>query len=767
MRIRFTIYSCLLLAGCNLFSPTSSSVDMSPDLRDSDSLADLQFSDVPDQWEDLGQPPDAIAADMATSRVWQSVAAGDEHACALTVSGVAYCWGFGGDGQLGNGDTATQVVPVRVEGPPFIEVVGGGEHTCGLDANRALWCWGYGGNFGTPGVHAQPIFVAGGPFSKLVVGTDTVCVIDEQDLAKCIGENDWGQIGLPSGEDVEVLTDIGGAPFPAIDIAAGNEFTCVLGTNNEVTCFGRDLAYPEDDEDADAFLTQPISTPTPLVSIDGGRAHACGQSADGTLFCWGEASLVETLTIGGGPTSAGEVPTVVDFVHYDAGDDVVCGLADDGLSYCLGSNYRAIQGKGSDNRDPSAAEPLERTAAASPFADLSLGERHGCGLTLDDRLLCWGRGFDGRLGNGELGWRDEPYPVDSSVVFSKAVLGEYHSCGLDDAGTLHCWGRGGYGALGTGSYDHAQLPTPVPALTLVAADAWESHTCGVLADGTAYCWGTDNSGALGNGSGGEVNLPALVQAAEPLSSISISDDSACAIGSTQSFCWGNDSEVGEDVGGNRQTPNALPAADHPAFVQLSAGTEHTCGIDAMGAAYCFGLNNLGQLGDGSNTTSRYQSVPVTGGLTFRLVRAGNNFTCGITTSDELYCWGIGARVPDGTNTNRTAPTVESEGLMWADVDLSTTSACAVTTSGDVYCWGAGGLGRLGTGTLATRNSPTPVDLPEPAVHVAAGGAHGCAVGESGQMYCWGSQEFGRLGDGLDTIANRPVPVTIDHLDLGQ
>src|SRR5262249_20057572 len=74
------------------------------------------------------------------------------------------------------------------------------------------------------------------------------------------------------------------------------------------------------------------------------------------------------------------------------------------------------------------------------------------------------------------------------------------------------------------------------------------------------------------------------------------------------------------------------------FKTISAGVHHTCALTVDGAAYCWGSNKRGQLGNNSKEDSLVP-VPVSGGLQFRLVTVDEYNTCAITTSDTAYCWG--------------------------------------------------------------------------------------------------------------------------------
>ena len=86
-------------------------------------------------------------------------------------------------------------------------------------------------------------------------------------------------------------------------------------------------------------------------------------------------------------------------------------------------------------------------------------------------------------------------------------------------------------------------------------------------------------------------------------------------------------------------------------LSVSAGEESSCGVISGGAAYCWGHNAYGQLGDG-DTTSRTTPVPVSGGVTFAQLGPGFRHTCGLTTGGAAYCWGSNelGQLGDGTTT---------------------------------------------------------------------------------------------------------------------
>src|SRR5437773_1731242 len=182
------------------------------------------------------------------------------------------------------------------------------------------------------------------------------------------------------------------------------------------------------------------------------------------------------------------------------------------------------------------------------------------------------------------------------------------------------------------------------------------------------------------------------------------------------------------------------------FAAVNAGGYHTCGVTTAGAAYCWGDNGSGLLGDGT-TTPRTGPVAVLGGLTFATVSAGRDHTCGVTTAGAGYCWGRNdySQLGDGTTTQRTSPVAVLGGLTFAVASAAWFYTCSVTTPGAAYCWGLNYSGQLGDGTTTPWPSPVPAGGGRTFAAVSAGGYHTCGVTSVGTAYCWGENldEIGR------------------------
>lgn len=248
-------------------------------------------------------------------------------------------------------------------------------------------------------------------------------------------------------------------------------------------------------------------------------------------------------------------------------------------------------------------------------------------------------------------------------MFAILTAGYYHTCGLTASGIAYCWGYNDSGQLGDGtSTADRSLPEPVFGGVLFAhltGGYW--HTCGLTAEGVAQCWGNDNWSQLG-------------------------DSARTTRGTTQPVAGGID------------------------FVYLRAGGRHSCGLSAAGSAYCWGWNGFGQVGDGTLTKEIIPTVVLTRGLLFGSISTGFNHTCGLTETGAAYCWGcnVNGQLGDGTTVNRSTPTRVVQSLAFAKLALGLNHSCGMTATNDLYCWGSNASGQLGDGTTTDRAVATAV-----------------------------------------------------------
>jgi len=156
------------------------------------------------------------------------------------------------------------------------------------------------------------------------------------------------------------------------------------------------------------------------------------------------------------------------------------------------------------------------------------------------------------------------------------------------------------------------------------------------------------------------------------------------------------------------------------FSQITAGYEHTCALTTTGQAYCWGPNNQGQLGNNLTTNSRIPvAVQMPAGVSFQFITAGVNHTCALTTTGQAYCWGLNNQGQLGNNltTNSRIPVAVQTpaGVSFQSITVGYAHTCALTSEGKAYCWGYGDSGQLGNNS--TTNSSIPLAVSSVGVNV--------------------------------------------------
>jgi len=300
-----------------------------------------------------------------------------------------------------------------------------------------------------------------------------------------------------------------------------------------------------------------------------------------------------------------------------------------------------------------------------------------------------------------------------------------------------CWGRGGLGQLGGG----VRGDTGNAATIVRGRINWRDlrvgrlDTCGVSIEGRGFCWGANQEGEIGVAfvSLDEATTsPIELDGGFRFKEVTVGWLHACGITSAnQTYCWGSNTsgQLGAGPDFSLLEGSRIPIAveGNRAFVQLSLGAVHSCGVTAGGVAYCWGENFAGQLGDGT-TLSHSAPSPVLTPLRFTFIATASGFASG-------------GNIP---------PPVPNPGLY--------AHTCALTSAGTPYCWGWNGNGQVGDGTTTSRLTPVPVAGNLTLATIALGGAYTCGM-QGNAVWCWGANAVGQLGRGsLSALSTVPVRV---------
>jgi len=717
-------------------------------VRATDQVGNLDLSPADWSWEIIG---------------FSSLAAGGEHSCALGTDNSLWCWGYNFIGQLGIGNTVVQkTTPTRSGSPAdawwYLGL--GSYHSCGIKLSSALlYCWGYNGNGqlgdGTTISKNSPAQIGASQWVEVAGGDNHSCGIKNAGTLFCWGDNDYGQLG--DGTTVDRLTPRQvGTDNNWMLIATGASHSCAVKTDNSLYCWGDNTSGQLGIGSVGGQQTSPLRVGLSVwAEVAAGKDHTCAiQDGSDQLYCWGSNSYGQ-LGIGSSGGNYGspqqESTASTDWMTLEVGDYFSCATELNGDVHCWGLNSTGQLGDGSlfNRNDP------VRSGNHLGYTQLALGSKHACARKSNGAIDCWGHNAWGNLGQGYSSYKNVPTRVGDLSDWnynSFSTIGENQACSIRSVSsdeTLWCAGSNNYGQLGDGATVNKQhLIQGDTATNWWMVEAGTFHTCGRKTDNSIWCWGQNNIGQLGDGTTADRISPVQIGAGPSWDYISAGFFHTCAKRSTGDlYCWGWNSsgQLGDGTTANRKSPTLVGGS----FIGVSTGNRHTCATKSANQLWCWGYNYYGQLGDG--TTANRKSPTQVAGTSWdpNKLTAGSYHTCAIQTDGKLFCWGWNAygQLGDGTQNNRKNPTQVGTATNWSKVSAGGSHACALKTTGTLWCWGYNWWGQLGDGTQTTRYSPVQIGTATDWVQVMTGTFYStCALKNDSTLWCWGYNESGQHGD---------------------
>jgi alpha-tubulin suppressor-like RCC1 family protein len=337
---------------------------------------------------------------------------------------------------------------------------------------------------------------------------------------------------------------------------------------------------------------------------------------------------------------------------------------------------------------------------------LSVGGAHACVVRQSGNVSCWGWNAYGQLGDG--GFLDRPFPADVPGVIGATDVSASvaHTC-VVAGGEVYCWGDNGRGELGDGTTEPRVAPTAIGLSGASAVSAGVSHTCALTMAGDVACWGGNGRGQVGNGTTDPVLAPQMVIVGDPVVSVATGNVHTCAAYMDgRVACWGANGggQLGIGMAGDDQTlPQMVPGVANA--VEVVAGRGHTCARSGDGSVFCWGVNDRGQVGNGSMMATPAPAMISAMSAVGLGTGSASSHTCA-STADGASCWGSNAQgqLGDGTTMNAASPVdmmlLETGPAHVATGGTGTSGAgytCILQMSGAVQCVGDGGLGQLGQG----------------------------------------------------------------------
>jgi alpha-tubulin suppressor-like RCC1 family protein len=382
--------------------------------------------------------------------------------------------------------------------------------------------------------------------------------------------------------------------------------------------YGSDATGAGDDVVGDMMVdaAPPLSC-TLLLGSD----HSCARrTADQSIWCVGDNQLGQ-LGRGG---AIGGFSTAI--MQVDLGGPVesaanrfnhTCAVMPDGTAKCWGQNDRGQLGDATYN---SSTAPLTVMNLAS-VVEIGVARTYTCARRSNGSITCWGDNASGQLGDGTVNPRTVPATSVTGLFAPPNVLalGASHGCTQLENGNGACWGVNTYGQLGDGTMMNRMQATPMPVTMVrqIAASGYSTSvaggsTCALRMNGTIACWGSNDFGQLGNG----------------------------AASATPSV-------------------NPVEVAGITGAVEIASGRYHVCARHGAGLVSCWGHNDGGQIGDGTQNIDRPAPVAVTLARPAVHIAGGGYHTCALLDDDSVYCWGYNAagQLGDASQTTQTSPVV--------------------------------------------------------------------------------------------------------------
>ncbi len=402
------------------------------------------------------------------------------HKAAITANGDLYCWGRNDHGQVGNGTTANQSIPIKILENVESVSLGWVSYSAAITANGDLYCWGQNdhgqiGN-GTTEDQTIPVKVLENVVS-VSMGHHSAAITTNGDLY-CWGENDWGQVGNGTRVDqvvpVKVLENVESVSLDGDNNAAitvdGDLYT--WGSNGNSQIGSKNAGHPQ---------TTPIKVLENVSSVSLDTAVAGAITTNGDLYCWGWNQYGQ---IGNGTTTNQRTPVKVlsDVKFFSFGLQKSAAITTNGDLYCWGDN-------GGNTKIP--------TRVLRNVTSISMSGWNKAAITTNGDLYCWGSNDFGQIGDGTTDDRWTPVKILGNVV-STSLYSGHTSMAITADGELYCWGRNSSGEVGNGTTTDQETPAKILE-NVISASFYQGNAMAITMDGELYSWGSNLYGEVGNG----------------------------------------------------------------------------------------------------------------------------------------------------------------------------------------------------------------------------------------------------------------------------
>jgi len=440
------------------------------------------------------------------------ITAGTAAMCALLSSNHIDCWGDNYFGELGDGTTINSDTPVEVQGIATATQItlAGEDHTCALLLSGHIDCWGdnhYGElGDGTTNSSLTPVGVKGvTTATQVTAGGVHTCALLSSGHIDCWGGNENGELGNGTATNSDTPAEVPGITT-ATQVSARWADTCALLSSGHIDCWGENNSGQLGDGTTGSSSDTPVEVEsiTTATQVSSGGVHTCALLASGHIDCWGDNHSGE---LGNGTTNNTDTPVEVQ------GISTATQITAEGEPTCarLSSGHIDCWGDSPTNRSETPVE----VQGISTATQVSAGEVDTCALLSSGQVDCWGDSAYGALGNG-MAWSTVPTEVlGLNLGASPVVLAGSASAVGQTTATVHATVNPNgvevtgcvfeYGPTGKYGLRTPCSPAPGSGTQPVAVTA----ILGGLSAGTTYHYRTSVTTTGGTRTGGDETFTTL------------------------------------------------------------------------------------------------------------------------------------------------------------------------------------------------------------------------------------------------------------------
>ena len=297
--------------------------------------------------------------------------------------------------------------------------------------------------------------------------------------------------------------------------------------------------------------------------------------------------------------------------------------------------------------------------------------------------------------------------------FKEISLGGSHSLAIDNEGQLWAWGNNSSGQLGDGTTSNKNNPTRITEnIKYKEISAGRNHCIAIDSEGNLWVWGDNSRGQLGDGTTISKNIPNKVefqvkfcqaQASGRLYSMAIDNE-----GNLWSWGLNDQGQLGDGTTINKNIPTKIEI--DTTFKKFSIGENHSIAVDNRGILWAWGNNYYGQLGD-KTTKDKLVPTKIKENTIFQNVLAGSQFSIGIDENYNLWTWGTNDKGQLGINSKQTESSIPiniMKNNKFIEIYTGIAHCIAKDNEENLWSWGDNSYGQLGDKT--TMNKLAPVEI---------------------------------------------------------